>query len=111
MEAANAAYLFLRVSDMCGIDALLGLEYGVDAFGGNDRLVLIVKNERRVLTVENHYIDLLAEHSLAVDHMSLSRLISLRQIGLQQFEPDFLAGIPFCTGMAEALSDGFEPLL
>lgn len=55
--------------------------------------------------------DLLAENVMAIDHMGFGRTISLWQIGLQEFEPHFLAGISLCSRMAERFPDGFQPPL
>jgi hypothetical protein len=63
-----------------------------------------MKYEGRILTVKDDDIDLIAEHASAIDHMGGRRLISPGQVRLQQFEPDRLARIPLCSGMAEALS-------
>jgi hypothetical protein len=101
----------VSVGDLRRIDRLLGLERRIDAFRRNDRLALIVEDERRILPIEHHDVDLLAKHAHAVDDVRRRRLIALRQVGLQQFEPDLFARVALGARMVERLADGFEPPL
>jgi hypothetical protein len=38
-------------------------------------------------------------------------LVALRQLGLQQFQPDLLTGVTLASGVTEGLADGFQLLL
>ena len=111
MQATDAGDFLLRIADLVRVDRLLRLEHRVDALGRNDRLPLIVKYEGRILPVEYDDIDLFAEHALAVDDMGCRGLIAFREIGLQKFQPDLLAGVALRTGMAEALANSFQLVL
>src|SRR5438874_4491519 len=101
MQLPNTGDLLLRIFHKSGIDRLLRLKHAVDAFGGNYSLALVLEDEGRILAVEHHYVDLLAELALAVDHMRGGRLVALREIGLQEGEPDVFAGIALGAGVTE----------
>ncbi len=85
-------------------NCLLSLEDGVDALHGNDDLAFEMEDERRVLPVEQHDVDLVAEHAFAVDDVGARRLIALGQIGLKELNPDALASIALRAGVAEGVA-------
>ena len=98
VKGTNASNLVTGVSDLFGVDGLLRLEDSVDALRGYDGLPLKLENEGRILPVEDHDVDLIAEGSQTVYNVRRGGLISLRKIGLQQFEPNGLAGIALVPG-------------
>ena len=81
VQAAHASNLFLGVFNLVRVDGLLSLENGVDALGRNYGLALVTKNKRRVLTIEDDNVDLLAEIALAVNNVAGRNLIPVGQIG------------------------------
>jgi hypothetical protein len=111
MKTPNTCHLFLRISNQICIDGLLSLKDRVHALGRNDSLALVLENKGRVLPVEYYDINLLAGHTAAVDDVCLRRLVSARQILLQELKPDILAGVALRPRMAKAFPDIFEPLL
>lgn len=111
LQSPNACDLVLRVTDELGVDGLLGLKRRVHTLGWNDGLSLVAENEGRVLAVEDHDIDLLAEIPLAIDDMGCRCLIALRQIFLQELKPDGLARIALRSGMPERFPLGQQLLL
>src|SRR5262245_954569 len=84
IQAANALYLVLSRGDVACSGELLGFEYCVHALGRYDLLPFEIEDKGRVLAVENHDVDLLTEHAVAVDDVSPLRLIPLRQVFLQK---------------------------
>src|SRR6202158_5730613 len=111
MQAPDTSRFLLRVGDFSRIDALLGLENGVNALGRNNRLSLVPKDEGGVLPVENHNIDLLAKRSLAIYHVRRSRLIPVRQVGFQQLQPYIFARISLCARMRKRFARRRKSLL
>lgn len=101
-----AGNFLLGVIDLPGVDGLLRLKDGIDAFRRNDGLAFIVKDERRILAVKLDNVDLVAECPLAIDDMRRCRLITLRQVSLKELKPDALARVALCAGVAERLSCG-----
>src|SRR5438552_6309282 len=104
MKAADARNFLLGVVDERGIDRLFRFEYGVDAFGRDDDLALVVKNKGRILPIEYHDVDLVAESAVAVNHVSFLGVISLRQIFLQELKPDTFARVALRNGMGKDLA-------
>jgi hypothetical protein len=51
----------------------------IDAFSGDDKLLMKFEDKRRVLAVKNHHVDLLAKQAIAVHHMSLFSPVPLRK--------------------------------
>src|ERR1700730_15081191 len=92
-ESTDALDFILCIADMPGIDNLFRLEYRIDAFRRHDHLSLKLKNKRRVLPIQDHHINLIAKLSLAIYDVSCRGLIALGKVGLQQFQPNMLAGI------------------
>lgn len=111
VEAPDARDLVLGVFDQSGVGRLLRFEDSVDTLGGNDGLILVGEDERRILPVEHHHIDLLAEGALAVHHVGLGCLVALGQVGLQQADPDVFASVTLRPGMIERLTHRGEALL
>ena len=74
MKTADALDLVLSRGDLTGLVDLLCLEYRVHALGGDDLLAFEIEDERRVLAVEDHDVNLLAEHAVAIDDVSLLAL-------------------------------------
>jgi hypothetical protein len=97
----------MRVLSLGGRNALLRLEDSVAAFGRNYDLPLMTEDERRVLPIEDHNVDLIAECAFAVDHMRFRRLVAPRQIGLQHLEPDNLARVALAHRVGAALLGGW----
>ena len=70
-----------------------------------------MEDERRVLSVEDQNVDLLAEFPVAVDDMRPLGLVAPRQVGLEEVEPDALARVALGDGMAERCArDSQAPL-
>ena len=63
------------------------------------------------MAIEDDDVDLLAEVSETIHHMRLGRLIALRQVCIQQADPDILAGVTLRAGMVECLPHGRQTLL
>src|SRR5258706_6001414 len=106
MKAPDARNLLLGVGDELGADFLLGLETRINAFRRNDGLTFVLKDERGVLPVEYDYIDLVAKHALAVHDMRSRRLVTLRQVSLQQVQPDVFAGVSFGSRVRKSCASG-----
>src|SRR5438552_17942534 len=111
MQLPNTGDLLLRIFHKSGIDRLLRLKHAVDAFGGNYSLALVLDDEGRILAVEHHYVDLLAELALAVDHMRGGRLVALREIGLQGGRARRFRWHRPCAGVTERTARNLETLL
>lgn len=94
--------------NLASADRLLGLEHGVDAFGRDDQGALLLENKRRVLAGVDYDVQLLANDIHAVDNEGAIDSVSLRQILGKQPDPDRLAGVAFCDGMADQLPDLLE---
>ena len=84
VQATDAGHLLSCVGDLLGVDRLLRLEDAINALSGNHLLPLKIKDEGRILSIEDDYVDLFAEPAITVDNMRRSRLIALGQIGLEQ---------------------------
>src|SRR5579863_4774152 len=90
VKTPHGGDLVLPISDAGGVRGLFGFEDGIDAFGGNNGLILVSEDEGRVLTVEDDNVDLLAETPAAVDDVGFGRLVPFRQIQIQHADPDAL---------------------
>ena len=71
MEFSHTCKFLLSVSDVSNIYCLFRFKNGIHALSWNNFLAFIVENERRVLSVKNNRIKLIAESSVAVDYKSL----------------------------------------
>ena len=71
-----AGDLLLRVLNVLSICGLLRFECSIHAFSWNNRFTLVLKNERRILTVENENINLITEGPFAVHDVLLSQFRS-----------------------------------
>ncbi|VFR51135.1 hypothetical protein ANT2_4538 [plant metagenome] len=111
VQPAYAGDFILGVGHKPGIGRLLSLKYGIHAFCWDDRLVLIGEDERRILPIKNHHIDLLAEVPKAIHHMRLGRLIPFGKIGIQHVDPDVLTRIALRTRVTEGLAYHGQALL
>ena len=92
-QPAHGRNLLLSIINLARVHRLLCFEDGVDTLGGNDAFAFEVEDKRRILSVEYHDINLLAERSVAIDNMCLLSPIAKWQICLEQFEPDVLARV------------------
>ena len=95
-ELPNAGDLPLSVSYQIGVYGLLRFECSIHAFSWNNRFTLVLKNERRILTVEDQNIDLITEGPFAVHDVRFRSFVALRQIGLKQLDPYEFARISLC---------------
>ena len=94
------AFLPCVPNQLC-IERLFGLKHCIDAFGRNDLLTLEGEDERRILTIKNNNVDLVAEVAFAVDDVCGRGAVSLGQIGLQEVQPYALACVSFAWGMTK----------
>jgi len=63
------------------------------------------------LSIEDNYIDLLAEVPQTIHHMCFCRLVALWEVRVQQANPDILASVTLGTGMIERLPNCCQTLL
>jgi hypothetical protein len=101
VKSSNARALSPRVANQVGSEGLLRLEHSVYAFGRDNLLAFERKNERGILPVEDNDIDLVAKLASAIDDMRGRGLVSLRQVGCQEVEPDAFAGVALAWGVTE----------
>ena len=66
-------------------------------------MVLLVKQGRREVLVEDDNIDLLASAAAAVDHETRRDLVTLRQVGAENVDPVILVDGPLRCGMGDRL--------
>src|SRR5579871_4443323 len=111
MQASDTRDFLLGVIDETGSYSLFGFKCRVNTFSRDNRLAFVLEDERRVLPVEHKNVNLLAECPSAVHYESLSSLIPLWKIGLEQFEPDLFAGVAFCYWVSERCTCNFQALL
>lgn len=111
LQSPNTRYLIVGVAHLIGVDCLLRLENGIDAFGRYDRLTLIAENERRILPIEYNHVDLVAESARTIDDMGRRCAIALGQVSLQQLQPDRFASVALRAGMRECPTHRRELLL
>src|SRR5690554_4898586 len=83
MQRSDTGNLLFCVLNMVCVGSLLYLKNSIHAFDRYNPLTIVVKNKGRILAVEYHHIDLLAEITQTIDDMGLVRLVSLRKIFLQ----------------------------
>ena len=76
MQFARTCNFVLGIADQARVNCLLGFEYRINALGRNDRLPLESEDERRILPVEYHHIDLVAEIPLAIDDVRLREALA-----------------------------------
>src|SRR5271166_5396183 len=111
MQAAYGRDLLLCISHIPGPDVLLGFEQRVHSLRRHNHLTLMLEDQWRVLTVEEHDVDLIAELAVAIDDGRFRRGIALREVFCEQCSPNRLAAIAFGRGMRKCLAGGFQVLL
>src|SRR5690606_10185804 len=109
LQPADAPHLTMRVRHLLRIDRLLRLENRVDALSQHDRSSLELEDDRRILSVENDNVDLLAEAPLGIHDVGLPGLVSPGQVSRQQVDPNGLARISLLDRMAQYRPGLAEP--
>src|SRR5262245_8004252 len=107
-QPAHAGDLLLGVPQYRCIQGLLSLENGVNALRWDDGLVLVMKDERGILSIEDYDIDLVAEGIVTVNDMGPRRAVPLRQVGFEEFHPHSLASVTLRTRVRKRLPSDRE---
>jgi hypothetical protein len=104
MEAAYACNLLLCISHKVRPNLLLGFEQGVDGLHRHNDLIVELEDQGRVLAVEEHDVNLIAELAVAVDDCRFRRGVALRQVLCEKASPNRLAAIAFGRRMRRCLT-------
>src|SRR5664280_1301666 len=111
METAYGRHLLLCISHKPRLNLLLGFEQGVDGFRRHNDLILVLDNQGRVLAVEEHYVNLIAELAFAVHDCRFTHGIALRQVFSEKRGPNRFAPVAFGNRMPKCLAGCFQVLL
>ena len=105
-SSADGGGFTAGVDDPLGAESLLDFEDGVDAFGGDVRAGVVMKEQRGIEMVVDGDVDLAAAAAVGVDDEGAGGSVALGEIAVEEVDPVALGGGSAGGGVFEDFAGG-----